>query len=128
MENLISKIIKEARTKKKWTQEQLAKELDIVQSYSSKLESGTVPPSDNLCIEIAKKLGLNKPSFLLLARKQRNSVEISRYLFSYPLEKIPREVKEFLIIYEALNDTEKNEMKNILSFMTEHANMEYGPC
>ncbi|TSA56137.1 XRE family transcriptional regulator [bacterium] len=119
---IITEIIKEARIKKNWTQERLAKELGIIQPYFSKLESSTVPPSDNLCVKIAKKLGLNKKTFLLQVRKQRNSSAISKYLLSFPVEKIPREVKEFLIIYETLDNSDKNKMKNILSLMTECAN------
>ena len=119
---IISETIKESRTKKNWTQEKLARELDITQAYFSKLESSTVPPSDSLCIKIAEKLGLNKKAFLLQAYKQRNSAKISKYLFSFPLEKIPKEVKEFLIIYETLDNINKNKMKDILSFITECAN------
>jgi len=119
---LISEIIKEFRIEKNWTQERLAKELNITQPYFSKLESSTAPPSDSLCIKIAEKLGLNRKDFLLRAHKQRNSGEISKYLFSYPLEKIPKEVKEFLIVYETLDNADKNKMKNLLSFMTEYAN------
>ena len=128
MKNLISEIIKESRTKKHWTQERLAKELNITQSYLSKLESSTVPPSDSLCIKIAEKLGLAKMKLFLRAYKQRNSGEISKYLFSYPLEKIPKEVKEFLIVYETLDNTDKNKIKNFLSFMTEYANREDSAC
>jgi len=119
---IIAEIIKEARIKKNWTQEQLAKELCIAQPYFSKLESSEVPPSDSLCVKIAEKLGLNEKFFLLQVHKQRNSEEISKYLFSFPLEKIPKEVKEFLIVYETLDKTDKNKIKNLLSFMTEYAN------
>jgi len=119
---IIAEIIKEARMKRNWTQERLAKELGIIQPYFSKLESSIVPPSDSLCIKIAEKLDLNKKTFLLQAYKQRNSAKISKYLFSFPLEKIPKEVKEFLIIYETLDNINKNKMKDILSFITECAN------
>ena len=119
---IIAEIIKEARIKKNWTQKRLAKELGITQPYFSKLESSTVPPSDNLCVKIVEKLGLNKKTFLLQVHKQRNSSAISKYLLSFPLEKIPKEVKEFLIIYETLDNINKNKMKDILSFITECAN------
>jgi len=122
MMKLISEIIKESRIKKNQTQEQLAGKLGITQQYFSKLESSTVPPSDSLCIKIAEKLGLDKKTFLLEVHEQRNSGEISKYLFSYPLEKIPKEVKEFLIAYRTLNNPAKNRMKGLLSFMTEYAN------
>jgi len=123
---ILSEIIKEFRIKKNWTQERLAKELGIAQSYFSKLESSTVPPSDSLCIKIAEKLGLNKKNFLLQAHKQRNSGNISKYIFSsynpYP-KNVPEEVKEFLIVYKTLDDSGKNRMKELLSFMTEYANI-----
>jgi len=125
MMKIISEIIKESRIKKNWTQEQLARELSITQSYFSKLESSTVPPSDSLCIRIAEKLGLNKKAFLLQAYKQRNSGEISKYLFSnydhYPKD-IPEEAKEFLKVYETLDNAGKNKMEELLSFVTEYAN------
>lgn len=121
---LISEIIKESRIKKNWTQERLAKELGITQSYLSKLESSTVPPSDSLCVKIAEKFDLNKKDFLLKAFKQRDAEEIGKYIFpsynSYP-KNIPDEVKEFLEVYETLDKSTKDRIKEILSFMTEYA-------
>lgn len=131
MMKIISEIIKKSRIKKNWTQEQLAKELGITQAYFSKLESSTVPPSDSLCIKMAEKLDLNKKAFLLRAYKQRNSGDISKYLFSnhdhYPKD-IPEEVKEFLKVYETLDNAGKNKMEELLSFMTEYANREKSAC
>lgn len=131
MMKIISETIKESRTKKNWTQEKLARELGITQAYFSKLESSTVPPSDSLCVKIAEKLGLNKKAFLLQAYKQRNSGEISKYLFSthdhYP-KNIPEGVKEFLKVYETLDDADRNKMEDLLSFMTEYANREKSVC
>jgi len=109
--------------KKNLTQEQLAKGLNITQSYLSKLESSTVPPGNNLCVKIAEKLNLNKKDFLLKAFKQRNAEEISKYLFSYDSypKKIPDEVDEFLEVYKALNDSNRGKIKEILLFITEYA-------
>lgn len=122
---ITSNIIKESRIKKNWTQERLAKELNITQSYLSKLESNTAPPSNSLCIKITEKLDLNKKDFLLQAYKQRSSEDISEYLFSshnpYPKD-IPEEVQEFLEVYETLNNSDKDKIKELLSFMTEYAN------
>jgi len=123
MMRLISEIIKKSRIKKQWTQDRLAEELNITQSYLSKLESSTKPPGNSLCVKIAEKLEIDKKDLLLKAFKQRNAEEISKYLSSYnPYPKeIPDEVREFLEVYETLDDFDRSKIKDILLFMTEYA-------
>ncbi|MFS0841253.1 helix-turn-helix transcriptional regulator [Paenibacillus sp. 1P03SA] len=85
--------LKEARTKTEMTQNELAEKVGVSFTYISKLERGKEdPPSEEICIRLAKALG--EDPFLITVQAGRVPTEFQQILmndkaaFNYLIRKV----------------------------------------
>lgn len=119
-----SKRLKELRTQKRISQEKIANNLYIDQSYYNKIENGKAHPSADLLFRLAeelvvdaKELIMDANGILLKFKANNKSIEINHPIHDFEkitdsriIEKIQNRMKQSLqIIYEYLNEDNLNE-------------------
>lgn len=117
------KLIMEGRERKSWTQKNLADVVGVTSSYISKLEQDDNPPSDQLCVKIARVLELDEKELRLLALEKRASLDLPSLLPSGPESSTPRwnkETQKFLKAFSKLNPTWKKMITELVLRATEH--------
>ena len=102
--NIIGRRIKKARIEKKYTQEQLADNLDVSVAYMSRLERGNTTVNLKRLTQIAEALNIT-PGYLLTGSNTQ-SKEYLKSDFSEVLEKCtPKQQKLIFQICELISKT-----------------------
>jgi len=76
------KIIRRARTGKKYSQQALGERIDVWGTYIGQIEKGTRVPADDRCEQLAKALDLNPQKLLISAYKERAETRQTQRLFT----------------------------------------------
>ena len=106
----IGRLIRDARRAKKWSQEKLAEKLDISAPYICKLEKDVNPPSDELCIELGKVLGLDTDNLRRMALEKRQDIRLEDLLFQPKTKK----EKEFMEVFRSFSQEGRDELVNFV--------------
>lgn len=78
--NLFGMRIKELRTDRKLSQEQLAEKAGISSKYMSRIEMGQHFPSIDILTKLAKALAVELKDFFEFAHEAKNVSELKKYL------------------------------------------------